>query len=309
MRYHIVSIAAVFLALALGVVLGSTGISDRLLAGLSSDKVSLGRQVGDLQTQRAALSDQVRAGDQFAAATGPAAVRGALQGRTVLVVTTADADPSDRDALTRLVGAAGGVVTSELQLTEAFTDPAKSDQLRELTLRLLPAGVQLPTESDPGTLAGGLLGALLLGGPTSGAARANPEEAAAVFAGLREGGFVRVASDMRPAQLAIVLTGARPAGGDLSDRAGTVARFAAQLDSAGGGAVLAGRAGSADESGPLGVVRSDRGATARLSTVDNVANPAGRVVTVFALREQAEGRAGQYGTAPSATGMLPGATG
>ena len=37
LRYHIISIGAVFLALALGVVLGSTAISDRLLSGLSSD--------------------------------------------------------------------------------------------------------------------------------------------------------------------------------------------------------------------------------------------------------------------------------
>ncbi|MGH3884716.1 MAG: copper transporter, partial [Pseudonocardiaceae bacterium] len=32
LRYHVISIAAVFLALALGVVLGSTAISDRLLS-------------------------------------------------------------------------------------------------------------------------------------------------------------------------------------------------------------------------------------------------------------------------------------
>lgn len=51
LRYHVISIAAVFLALALGVMLGSTAISDRLLSGLSSNRDELGRQVSDLQAQ------------------------------------------------------------------------------------------------------------------------------------------------------------------------------------------------------------------------------------------------------------------
>ena len=51
LRYHVISIAAVFLALALGVVLGSTAISDRLLSGLSSNRDELGRQVSDLEAQ------------------------------------------------------------------------------------------------------------------------------------------------------------------------------------------------------------------------------------------------------------------
>ena len=37
MRYHIVSLAAVFLALALGIVLGATKISSPLMTGLESD--------------------------------------------------------------------------------------------------------------------------------------------------------------------------------------------------------------------------------------------------------------------------------
>ena len=37
MRYHIVSLAAVFLALALGIVLGATKISSPLMTGLQSD--------------------------------------------------------------------------------------------------------------------------------------------------------------------------------------------------------------------------------------------------------------------------------
>jgi hypothetical protein len=305
LRYHVISIAAVFLALALGVVLGSTAISDRLLSGLSSNRDDLGRQVSDLQAERNALNAQLANADVFGAAVGPRIVSGALRGRSVVFVTTADAAPADRDALTGLLSSAGATVTGELQLTDAFTDPARSDQLSELSTRLLPAGLRLPTASDAGTLAGGLLGSLLLINPNNGKAQATPAETTAVLAGLGDGGFVRSGPRVLPAQLVVVLTGGASRGNGSGDRAGILARFATQLDHAGGGAVLAGRSGSADGNGAIGVVRADTAAASVLSTVDDVNTAAGRVVSVLALAEQAQGRAGRYGAGGNAQAMVP----
>jgi hypothetical protein len=305
LRYHVISIAAVFMALALGVVLGSTAISGRLLSGLSSNRDDLGRQVSDLQAERNALNAQLASADVFGAAVGPRIVSGALRGRSVVLVTTADAVPADRDALTGLLSSAGATVTGELQLTDAFTDPSRSDQLSELSTRLLPAGLRLPTASDAGTLSGGLLGSLLLINPNNGKAQATPAETTAVLAGLGDGGFVRVGPQVLPAQLVVVLTGGAGRGNSSGDRAGILARFATQLDHAGAGAVLAGRSGSAEGNGPIGVVRADTAAASVLSTVDDVNTAAGRVVTVLALAEQAQGRAGRYGTGGNAQAMVP----
>jgi hypothetical protein len=287
------------------VVLGSTAISDRLLSGLSSNRDDLGRQVSDLQAERNALNAQLANADVFGAAVGPRIVSGALRGRSVVFVTTADAAPADRDALTGLLSSAGATVTGELQLTDAFTDPARSDQLSELSTRLLPAGLRLPTASDAGTLAGGLLGSLLLINPNNGKAQATPAETTAVLAGLGDGGFVRSGPRVLPAQLVVVLTGGASRGNGSGDRAGILARFATQLDHAGGGAVLAGRSGSADGNGAIGVVRADTAAASVLSTVDDVNTAAGRVVSVLALAEQAQGRAGRYGTGGNAQAMVP----
>ncbi len=305
LRYHIISIGAVFLALALGVVLGSTAISDRLLSGLSSERTRLGLQVADLQADNEGLRARLGDAAAFAAALGPQVVRGTLQDRTVVLVTTSDADPVDRDGLAALLRSAGATVTGEVQLTDAFTDPSRSDQLTELTTRLLPAGAQLPTAPDAGTLTGGLLGSLLLLDPGTGTAPAGPEQTAAVLAGLEDGGFVRAGPQVQPAQLAVVLTGAAAAGNGSGDRAGTVARFATELDRSGAGAVLAGRPGSAQADGALGVVRADTAATSVLSTVDDVDSPSGRIATVLALAEQAQGRAGRYGTAGNADAVAP----
>lgn len=309
LRYHVISLAVVFLALALGVVLGSTAISDRLLSGLSSDRDQLGRQVADLQAENSGLRARLADADAFAGTLAPRVVRGVLQDRTVVLVTTADADPGDRDALSALLVGAGATVTGEVQLTDAFTDPARSDQLVELTTRLLPAGVQLPTAPDAGTLTGGLLGSLLLVDPATGTPQASPEETTAVLAGLGDGGYLRAEPQVEPAQLAVVLTGGATGGDGSGDRAGTVARFATQLDRSGAGVVLAGRPGSAEGDGAIGAVRADTAATSVLSTVDDISSAAGRVTTVLALAEQSEGRAGRYGTAGNAEAVAPAAAG
>jgi hypothetical protein len=85
------------------------------------------------------------------------------------------------------------------------------------------------------------------------------------------------------------------------------ARLAAQLDRAGAGAVLAGRSGSSESTGAVGVARADSQVAAALSTVDDVQG-AGRVTAVLALREQLDGRAGRYGSgAGAADGAAPAA--
>lgn len=306
LRYHVISIAAVFLALAVGVVLGSTTLSRSLLSGLNNENEQLVSDVADLESERNAQAARLADADGFAATVGPMAVKGSLAQRTVVLVTTADADPDDRDALKTLITTAGGTVTGEVQLTDAFSDPEKADQLREVVVRLLPAGVQLPTSADPGTLAGGLLGPLLLISREDNQPQASPEETTAALGGLTEGGFVKASQNVQPAQLAIVLTGGAATGDGAGDRAATLARFATQVDKSGAGTVLAGTAGSADGTGSVGVVRADTAAAGILSTVDNVDSPAGRVVTILALYEQLEGEAGRYGIAGNAEAPAPG---
>lgn len=309
LRYHIVSVTAVFLALAVGVVLGSTAISGRLLSGLSDDNSSLGKEVSDLQAERNGLNSKLAESDKFATSVGPLVVRGQLTDRTVVLVTTADAKPSDRDALTSLLKSAGATVTGEVQLTDAFADPNKADQLRDLVARLQPAGTQLPTAADPGTRAGGLLGALLLLNKDNNEPQASADEAASALGGLAGAGFVKQGQGIKPAQLAVVLTGGAVNGDSAADRAATIARFATQLDRSGAGTVLAGGSGSANGTGAVGVVRADTSATSVLSTVDDLDRPAGQIVTVLALREQLEGKAGRYGVAGNAEAPAPGVAG
>jgi hypothetical protein len=310
LRYHLISLTAVFLALALGVVLGSTSASQRLLSVVAGDRDSLTQQIDSLSAQRAELEARQRAANGFAASVAPAVVRGQLDQRQVVLVLAANTNPADRDAVRQLITEAGGIVTGELALTEAISDPARADAIRDLTARLLPSGAQLPTATDAGGLAGALLGSVLLLRPQTGQPAAAPGQADAALAGLTEAGFVRPGPRPAPAQLALVLTGGELTGSDAADRAAMLARLAGELDRAGSGAVLAGsnveRAASAV--GAVGVVRADTTTSATLSTVDNVQTAVGRIATVLALREQADGRAGRYGESASAQAPIPGAS-
>jgi Copper transport outer membrane protein, MctB len=307
LRYHAVSIAAVFLALAVGVVVGSAGVSDRLLSAVSNEADDLAGQAQTLRAERDALAAGQRASDEFAQRVGPAAVRGLLQGRTVTLVTSG-ADPADREAVLALLEQAGATAGGEVALTPAVGDPARGDQLRELTAQLLPTGAQLPAASDTGSLVGGLLGGIVLAAGQQPGQAITAQQADAVLAGLAAAGFVTPGPRPQPGNAVLVLTGGALPGIDGADAAAVLARLATQLDRAGGGAVLAGRSGSAEATGAVGVARADPDIVQRVSTVDDVHTGAGRVSAVLALREQLDGRAGSYGTAATATeGAAPAA--
>lgn len=57
LRQHAISLAAVFLALAVGVILGSGLLNDTLLSGLREDKRSQQRQIEDLNQDKNALNE------------------------------------------------------------------------------------------------------------------------------------------------------------------------------------------------------------------------------------------------------------
>lgn len=292
-RYHVVSLCAVVLALALGVVLGASSLSQTMLGALASDRDDLSGRVSTLTAERDTARAQLDQGDRVLGGVAPAVVAGTLQDRTVVLIA---APGADLEGLTGLVGQAGGRVTGTLTLTDAALAPDRADALRALVTRVLPAGVQLPSTTDAGALTGSLLGALVTTGrgPSS-----TPAETGTAFTALADGGFLAPGAAPAPAELAVVV-GGTPAGPDAAARSTALAHLATAVQAGGAGTVLAGP----DPGGAVAVARGD--ATARrLSTVDGAGTAAGRLATVLAAAEQAEGRAGAYGAAPG-TRPLPG---
>src|SRR5207302_1677982 len=86
-RYHIVSIVAVFLALAIGIVLGSTELQGPLYNRLNNTTAKLQNELGQASSQRDAAQAQASEGEAYAAAVEPVALHNLLAGQRLLIVT------------------------------------------------------------------------------------------------------------------------------------------------------------------------------------------------------------------------------
>ncbi|WP_420754048.1 copper transporter, partial [Rhodococcus sp. O3] len=84
LRQHAVSIAAIFLALAVGIVLGSGLLSSSLVSGLRDDKARMRDELQAEQDRNSVLTERLNAADGFDAAVAGRVVRDTLAGRTVL---------------------------------------------------------------------------------------------------------------------------------------------------------------------------------------------------------------------------------
>ncbi|MQY17732.1 copper transporter [Nocardia macrotermitis] len=298
LRQHAVSIAGIFLALAIGMVFGS---HSGVLTALRPDHGQQAK-LDTLTTQNARLGGQLTASDAFLAGAQGRLLGGTLAGHSVLLFTTPDADHGDVEAVGKALTSAGAKVTGTIALTNPFVDSGQGDRLRTAVTNMIPAGAQLQTASvDQGSLAGDLLGLALLTDPADGHLRATAQERSLILNTLRSGGFLTF-GDVQPAQLAVVVTG-DGAQAAQDDRGSIIAKFAGALRGRGAGTVLAGRAGSADDSGPIAVVRSDGPLAGSVTTVDNVDHEIGRVTTALGLSEQLKGLTGRYGTGARASSL------
>jgi hypothetical protein len=306
LRSHVISLAAVFLALAIGVALGSGLLSNTLLAGLKDDKTQMQNQINGLTDEKNVLNEKLSAADDFDAQMSPRIIRDAMKGKSVVVFRTPDADDDDVAAMSRLIGEAGGVVSGTIALTQEFVDANSSEKLLSVVNSpIVPAGRQLSTTSvDQGSQAGDLLGIAMMTGKDPAAPAVDDAQRDAVLAALRDTGFVTYGKErIGAADTALVVTG-----GGLADDAGnqgsTVARFAAGLAPHGTGTLLAGRDGSATGTGAVAVIRSDASLTNAVSTVDDADRPSGRITAVLALQEMTNGgRPGQYGIGRGASSV------
>ena len=306
LRTHAISLAAVFLALAVGVVLGSGLLSNTLLAGLRDDKHELQDQINTLTDDKNALNEKLDAADEFDSQMAPRVLRDTLAGKSVVIFGTPDANDDDVDSLSRMVGQAGGSVTGTVALTDEFVDANSAEKLLSVVNSpIVPAGAQLSATSlDQGSQAGDLLGIALLISKDPAAPVVNATQRDTVLAALRDTGFVTYGSQhIGPANTALIVTGGG-LGDDAGNRGATVARFAAGLAQHGSGTVLAGRDGSASGTAAVAVTRSDAGLAAAISTVDDVDSESGRITTVLALDDLLNGgRPGQYGIGQGASSV------
>jgi hypothetical protein len=299
-------LAAVFLALAVGVVLGSGFLSNTMISGLRDETRNLHNEVNGLNDQKTQLNTKLSSANAFDAQMAGRMVHDALNGKTLVLFRAPDAKDEDVDAVAKIVIQAGGAVTGTVSLTQEFVDANSAEKLHSVVnSSVLPAGAQLSTKLvDQGSQAGDLLGIALLTNRDPAVPPVDDGQRDTVLAALRDTGFIGYGNQhIGASNAAAIITG-----GSLNNDAGnqgvSVARFAAALAPHGSGVMLAGRDGSSEAPAAVGVARADATVTPVISTVDDVDAESGRVTAVLGVADLINGgHTGQYGTGHRSTGL------
>jgi Copper transport outer membrane protein, MctB len=297
-RYHLVSIVAVFLALALGIVVGTTALSGPITKDLRN-------QLNDTKKQRDALAEQVKTmqtrvddAGQFASTYGAQLVAGSLTNRRVLLVVLPGVTSGMQSGASKQIAAGGGKVSGVVTLTKNYLDQRLGSGINSLaTGPSHPIGLTLPETSDSGQLGGALLAYVLLG-------KGQKTDLTQVLGGFSALHMVSVdGSAITPSSLIVVL-----AHGALKPKdygATTELALVTALSRAGGKVVVAGDPTSAVSGGLVASVRASAADRGTASTVDNADSAFGQVSAVLALSAVAKGQSGQYGTEQGADALFP----
>lgn len=289
-RFHLVSIAAILIALAAGVALGSGPLDD------TGDSLR-----GD-DTGSQAVDPGVAAFESgYAGRTSAALLKDKLKGQTVVVLTVPGTSAAEVKGVTSNLQAAGAEVTGEVNLTSRLLD-ASGRQFAE--------GVaQQAAEDVPGVSAAGdsygRIGAALGRALLADTAAAPDETAGTIRSAFTEGKLLKLTTaPAKLATLAVLVTGPERTGG--ADQSGVIAALAGALNGNGKGVVVAGPSSSSTDGGAVKAVRDGDFAT-EVSTVDVTDTAAGRVVTALVAAAQASGQPGAWGTSRSGSGAVPAA--
>jgi hypothetical protein len=310
-RFHLVSLVAVFLALALGVVMGSTVIDRAIVDRLSSQIESVKNRADAERAENRTLRDQMKGLETFIAQSQPQVTARRLNQVPVTIVAVRGVPGEDVKAAYDILRSSGALVPGVLWIEDGFSasDPGArtklvqamgdsglaTDDLRQVALEALghrlaagPRVTNVSTAADPGldTLVA-LASAGLVSFDTMGGGAVDLESWPS--AGSRM--LVVDGSQAHPLPGTVtlpVLRSAAAAGGRLA--LAEVFRPTATIKAR--GAVVRG-------------VRDDAALSRVVSTVDDLDDTRGQVALTLAVQELGTGQAGHYGEGPGASSQLP----
>ena len=308
-RYHLVSIVAIFLALSLGLLLGSTELRPYVQRGLNGLSKTEQRQISTLLQEKAQLQGQISSENQFALANAPAMLHDVLAGQRVAIVLAPGAPGSVTSGVEQALVTAGAKVTGSLQLDPAFfdTSAATSQKLSQIAAQYAQlAGVTLTGSAQ--AQASELLAHMIMTQGTTGQPVPGEQDPVSVQAvqGLAGGGFLtKSGQPWDRATLAVLVIPAAPPSTDNSNaESQALVTLAQQLNLAGLGTVVAGTISGSGPGSAIDVMRSG-GRAGHLSSVDNADYPIGQIVVAQALADRHYGRSGNYGVTATASAAGP----
>lgn len=136
-RYHLVSLISVFIALALGVVLGAGPLQEPIANGLTGQVKALQETQAQNQIEIEKAHTEVEQRNQWIDAITEVKLEDRLKNRQVALVIMPGARTADIEYLTQLVTLAGGTINQRLTVEKEWLDKKKSAQRKEIIQELL----------------------------------------------------------------------------------------------------------------------------------------------------------------------------
>jgi hypothetical protein len=292
-RYHLITIMAIFLAIALGIVMGATFIQDPLLHQLQGQTDDLRRDNDNLRTDLARLGAQVAAISAFGEQTLPVLLRGRLTGREVVLVSQQGARARDVQDAREALSDAGARIEAHLTLQPRIL--ATDDRSRRDLAEVL--GIDAGSVSSDGELTAAALDALATRLSRGGGSLSDPESdplLRLLAAGYLTAGDLSAgdAPAVGGAGTVLVVIGGGEGAPAMEMDAVLLPLLRSAVATGVGLAVE-----STDSEYPfVNLVRSDDDLADRVSTVDDLDLPPGRLALVLAIADLVDGgEVGHYG--------------
>jgi len=314
-RYHLVSIVAVFLALAIGIVLGATQLQRQTVDVLQSTSNSLRNQLSAASAERDSYQAQVGATEQFLQTAEPTLLGGRLTGQRVVLITEPGAASGVIGSVRQAATTAGATITGQIALQPKFNDISGATQSSLDTINGSIASSDNVTLT-PGTAAqtayqqqaAQLIAAAILTKTASTSQQSSGQQnngglttasANTLLSAYAQGGYLTVTGSPTGdrATLAIVVVPASAPSGGQNDPVNQVLIAASQeFATASAATVVAGTtAGSQQQGNSISVLRASS-ASAQMSTVDDADLTLGQISVAEALASQlAGGKPNSYG--------------
>jgi hypothetical protein len=137
-RYHIVSIVAVFLALALGLFLGSTTLQSTVTRNLHHQADTVTSRNRALLAKNGQLNSALGNEQAFTSSTEPYMLVDRLTGESVALVSAPGVDSKTRKDISTALQEAGATVSADVALQSSYVDPTQDAELGQLASELAP---------------------------------------------------------------------------------------------------------------------------------------------------------------------------
>jgi hypothetical protein len=322
-RYHLVSIVAVFLALAIGIVLGSTELQGPTYNLLNQTTAKLQNELNQASSQRDTAQQQANLGQNYAQAVEPVVLHNLLAGQRLLIITEPGAPASVVTAISNAATQdAGATVTGQIALQPKFFDNSGTTQasLNTVNMDIAQAdNIVLNTGTPYQQQAAQVIASEILtrasaagqvgGQPSTGSSAGSQQDtnAQTMLGAYANEGFLTVSGQpSAPATLAVIVTPqTAPQDGSADPLDQLLVPVAEELAAKSSATVVAGVSAGSGPGSPIAVLRASSAAS-KVSTVDDADFVAGQSVVIQALAMQLNGgNPGSYGFANDASAVGP----